>query len=132
MQYRPRARVAPRLSLISTAVMIVLALAAAGAIFVGFRVLFAPRPQISLGSPFDLVGRNRPLVVDVKDRAGLKSLRPTSMRSCGAFAFWPRDRPRLEPPRDRSAGAGRALSGRRPAPCSRLARSSVRGRGTAS
>ena len=75
MQYRPRARVASRLSLISTAVMIVLALAAAGAIFVGFRVLFAPRPQISLGSPFDLVGRNRPLVVDVKDRAGLKSLR---------------------------------------------------------
>ena len=75
MQYRHRARVAPRLSLISTAVMIVLALAAAGAIFVGFRVLFAPRPQISLGAPFDLVGRNRPLVVDVKDRAGLKSLR---------------------------------------------------------
>jgi murein DD-endopeptidase MepM/ murein hydrolase activator NlpD len=75
MQYRNRARVAPRLSLISTAVMIVLALAAAGAIFVGFRVLFAPRPQISLGAPFDLVGRNRPLIVDVKDRSGLKSLR---------------------------------------------------------
>jgi murein DD-endopeptidase MepM/ murein hydrolase activator NlpD len=77
MQYRSRARVAPRLSLISTLVMIVLALAAAGAIFVGFRVLFAPRPQISLGAPFDLVGRNRPLVVDVKDRAGLKWLRAT-------------------------------------------------------
>jgi murein DD-endopeptidase MepM/ murein hydrolase activator NlpD len=75
MQYRSRARVAPRFSLITTLVMIVLALAAAGAIFVGFRVLFAPRPQISLGAPFDLVGRNRPLVVDVKDRAGLKSLR---------------------------------------------------------
>ncbi len=75
MQYRRRARVAPRLSLISTIFMILLALAAAGAIFVGFRVLFAPRPQISLGAPFDLVGRNRPLVVDVKDRAGLKSLR---------------------------------------------------------
>lgn len=75
MQYRSRARVAPRFSLITTVVMIVLALAAAGAIFVGFRVLFAPRPQISLGAPFDLVGRNRPLVVDVKDRAGLKSLR---------------------------------------------------------
>ena len=75
MQYRSRARVAPRFSLITTIVMIVLALAAAGAIFVGFRVLFAPRPQISLGAPFDLVGRNRPLVVDVKDRAGLKWLR---------------------------------------------------------
>ena len=77
MQDRNRARVAPRLSLISTIVMIVLALAAAGAIFVGFRVLFAPRPQIALGAPFDLVGRNRPLVLDVKDRSGLKSLRAT-------------------------------------------------------
>jgi murein DD-endopeptidase MepM/ murein hydrolase activator NlpD len=77
MQYRNRAKVAPRLTLIPTLVMIVLALVAAGAIFVGFRMLFAPRPQISLGSPFDLVGRNRPLVLDVKDRAGLKSLRAT-------------------------------------------------------
>lgn len=77
MQYRSRAKVAPRLSLIPTLVMIVLALVAAGAIFVGFRMLFAPRPQISLAAPFDLVGRNRPLVLDVKDRAGLKSLRAT-------------------------------------------------------
>ena len=77
MQYRKRAKVAPRLGLIPTVIMIVLALVAAGAIFVGFRILFAPRPQISLGAPFDLVGRNRPLVVDVKDRAGLKSLRAT-------------------------------------------------------
>ena len=77
MQYRNRAKVAPRLTLIPTLVMIVLALVAAGAIFVGFRMLFAPRPQISLAAPFDLVGRNRPLVVDVKDRAGLKSLRAT-------------------------------------------------------
>jgi len=77
MQYRARARAGPRLSLIPTLIMIVLALVVAGAIFVGFRVLFAPRPRISLGAPFDLVGRNRPLVVDVKDRAGLKSLRAT-------------------------------------------------------
>ena len=77
MQYRARARAGPRLSLIPTLIMIVLALVVAGAIFVGFRVLFAPRPRISLGSPFDLVGRNRPLVLDVKDRAGLKSLRAT-------------------------------------------------------
>lgn len=77
MQYRTRAKAGPRLSLIPTLIMIVLALVVAGAIFVGFRVLFAPRPRISLGAPFDLVGRNRPLVVDVKDRAGLKSLRAT-------------------------------------------------------
>src|SRR3989442_1637145 len=77
MQYRARATAGPRLSLIPTLIMIVLALVVAGTIFVGFRVLFAPRPRISLGAPFDLVGRNRPLVVDVKDRAGLKSLRAT-------------------------------------------------------
>jgi len=77
MQYRARAKAGPRLSLIPTLIMIVLALVVAGTIFVGFRVLFAPRPRISLGAPFDLVGRNRPLVVDVKDRAGLKSLRAT-------------------------------------------------------
>jgi murein DD-endopeptidase MepM/ murein hydrolase activator NlpD len=77
MQYRTRARAGPRLSLLPTLIMIVLALVVAGAIFVGFRVLFAPRPRISLGAPFDLVGRNRPLVLDVKDRAGLKSLRAT-------------------------------------------------------
>jgi murein DD-endopeptidase MepM/ murein hydrolase activator NlpD len=77
MQYRTRAKVGPRLSLVPTLIMIVLALVVAGAIFVGFRVLFAPRPRISLGAPFDLVGRNRPLVLDVKDRAGLKSLRAT-------------------------------------------------------
>jgi len=77
MQYRNRAKVAPRFGLIPLVLMIVLALVAAGAIFVGFRMLFAPRPQISLGAPFDLVGRNAPLVIDVKDRAGLKSLRAT-------------------------------------------------------
>jgi murein DD-endopeptidase MepM/ murein hydrolase activator NlpD len=77
MQYRNRAKVAPRFGLIPLLLMIVLALVAAGAIFVGFRMLFAPRPQISLGAPFDLVGRNAPLVIDVKDRAGLKSLRAT-------------------------------------------------------
>ena len=77
MQYRTRAKVGPRLSLLPTLIMIVLALVVAGAIFVGFRVLFAPRPRISLGAPFDLVGRNRPLVVEVKDRTGLKSLRAT-------------------------------------------------------
>jgi murein DD-endopeptidase MepM/ murein hydrolase activator NlpD len=77
MQYRTRAKAGPRLSLLPTLIMIVLALVVAGAIFVGFRVLFAPRPRISLGAPFELVGRNRPLVLDVKDRAGLKSLRAT-------------------------------------------------------
>src|SRR6267143_308550 len=70
MQYRARAKAGPRLGLLPTLIMIVLALVVAGAIFVGFRVLFAPRPRISLGAPFNLVGRNRPLVLDVKDGPG--------------------------------------------------------------
>ena len=77
MQYRSRAKVGPRLGLIPVFLMIVLALLVAGGLFVGFRMLFAPRPQISLGAPFDLVGRHAPLVLHVKDRAGLKSLRAT-------------------------------------------------------
>jgi murein DD-endopeptidase MepM/ murein hydrolase activator NlpD len=38
-------------------------------------MLFAPRPQISLAAPFDLVGRNAPLVLDIKDDHGLKQVR---------------------------------------------------------
>src|SRR5439155_24022173 len=83
MQYRSRARAAPRLSLIPILFMTMLALLAAGAIFVGFRMLFAPRPQVSLEAPFDLVGRNAPLIVNVKDRAGLKRLRATVAQGGG-------------------------------------------------
>jgi murein DD-endopeptidase MepM/ murein hydrolase activator NlpD len=77
MPQRNRAKVAPRVGLIPAFLMIVLALLVAGALFVGSRMLFAPRPQFSLGAPFDLVGRQAPLVLHVKDRAGLKSLRAT-------------------------------------------------------
>jgi murein DD-endopeptidase MepM/ murein hydrolase activator NlpD len=75
MQYRSRARVAPRYSLIPMILMALVVIVVAGAIFVGVRMLFAPRPQISLGGPFDVVGRKAPLILDVKDKAGLKSLR---------------------------------------------------------
>ena len=34
-----------------------------------------PRPEISLGAPFELVGRNAPLVLDVRDAHGLRSVR---------------------------------------------------------
>jgi murein DD-endopeptidase MepM/ murein hydrolase activator NlpD len=83
MQYRRPARAAPLLGLAPILFMSVLALLAAGAIFVGFRMLFAPRPQISLGGPFDLVGRNAPLILNVKDRAGLKSLRASVAQGGG-------------------------------------------------
>src|SRR5439155_26797318 len=87
MQYRSRARAAPRLSLIPILFMTMLALLAAGAMFVGFRMLFAPRPQVSLGAPFDLVGRNAPLIVNVKDSAGLKSCRATVAQGGGELVI---------------------------------------------
>src|SRR5262249_29424069 len=77
MQSRSRARVAPRFRLIPAILMIVLALLVVGALFVAFRMAFAPRPRIALESPFDLVGRKAPLMLDVKDAAGLKSLQAT-------------------------------------------------------
>jgi murein DD-endopeptidase MepM/ murein hydrolase activator NlpD len=38
-------------------------------------MVFAPRPQIALAAPFDVVGRNAPLEVDVKDEHGLRHVR---------------------------------------------------------
>jgi murein DD-endopeptidase MepM/ murein hydrolase activator NlpD len=52
------------------------AVVAAGLGYVAFRMLFASAPVVSLGAPFKVVGRNAPLVVDVKDaRHGLRALR---------------------------------------------------------
>jgi murein DD-endopeptidase MepM/ murein hydrolase activator NlpD len=56
-------------------IMVLLALVVAGALYVLVRMLFAPRPQIALAAPFDVVGRNAPLVLDVKDDHGLKQVR---------------------------------------------------------
>jgi murein DD-endopeptidase MepM/ murein hydrolase activator NlpD len=62
-------------------IMVVLAVLVAGALFVLVRVLFAPRPRIALGAPFDVVGRNAPLVLDVKDEHGLKHVKVTVKQS---------------------------------------------------
>jgi len=71
---RPSSRAA-RVSPLPVIIMVLLALAAAGALYVLVRMVFAPRPQIALAAPFDVVGRNAPLEVDVKDEHGLRHVR---------------------------------------------------------
>ncbi len=78
MQYRSRTQAGPRVSPLPV-VLIALAIAlVAGLLFVLFRMLSAGRPEVALGAPFQVVGRNAPLVVDVKDaRHGLTSVKVT-------------------------------------------------------
>ncbi|HET8643898.1 MAG TPA: M23 family metallopeptidase, partial [Vicinamibacteria bacterium] len=45
--------------------------------YVAARMLMAPRPSVALAEPFDVVGRNAPLVVNVKDEHGLAAARIT-------------------------------------------------------
>lgn len=75
MRYGRQTRHAARVSPLPIIIMVLLALVVAGALYVLVRMLFAPRPQIALASPFDVVGRNAPLVLDVKDDHGLKQVR---------------------------------------------------------
>jgi hypothetical protein len=77
LRYGRQARHAPRVSALPIVIMAVLALLVAGALFVLVRMVFAPRPRISLAAPFDVVGRNAPLVLEVKDEHGLKQVRVT-------------------------------------------------------
>jgi murein DD-endopeptidase MepM/ murein hydrolase activator NlpD len=60
-------------------VIVVLAAAlVAGLGYVLFRVLFAPRPKIVLAKPFETVGRNAPLVLDIAEpRYGVRAVRVT-------------------------------------------------------
>ena len=78
MQYhRNPARVGPRLSALPILLLLVLMALVAGGVYVAGRMLLAPRPSLTLGAPFDLVGRNAALVVDARDPAGLRSLKVT-------------------------------------------------------
>lgn len=75
-QYRYPAKVGPRFSALPVFVLGVLAAAALGALYVGYRMLFASAPQVSLGAPFQVVGRNASLVVEARDsRHGLRALK---------------------------------------------------------
>ena len=77
MRYGRQTRSAPRVSPLPVVIMVLLALLVAGALFVLVRMLFAPRPHVALAAPFEVVGRNAPLLVDVKDEHGLKHVRVT-------------------------------------------------------
>ena len=75
-QYRNFAQAGPRLRALPAAMLLVLAAAGIGLLFVLFHMVFAAKPVVALGAPFKLVGRNAPLAVEVKDaRHGVKALR---------------------------------------------------------
>lgn len=74
MRYR-RAQQGPRFSVVPMVLLGLVGLSLLGLLFVGGRMLLAPRPRIALAAPFELVGRNAPLVVDVADAHGLKAVR---------------------------------------------------------
>jgi murein DD-endopeptidase MepM/ murein hydrolase activator NlpD len=58
------------------ALVVIGALLVAGAGYALFRVLFAPRPKIVLAKPFETVGRNAPLVLDIAEkRYGVRAVR---------------------------------------------------------
>ena len=77
-EYRDPATARPGRRALPPALLVVLAAATIGVLFVGYQMAFAARPVVALGSPFKLVGRNAPLDVSVKDaRHGVKALRIT-------------------------------------------------------
>jgi murein DD-endopeptidase MepM/ murein hydrolase activator NlpD len=75
--YRSRARVGARLSALSIVLLAVFVTAVVAVLYVGGRMLMAPRPVLTLAAPFDLVGRNAVLSLDARDPGGLRTLKIT-------------------------------------------------------
>ncbi|HUG53951.1 MAG TPA: M23 family metallopeptidase [Vicinamibacteria bacterium] len=73
--YRSRARLGRRYSPQAVFIVLVLAAVVVGLLYVATRMVRAPRPTIALAAPFEVVGRNALLGLDVRDAAGLRSLR---------------------------------------------------------
>jgi murein DD-endopeptidase MepM/ murein hydrolase activator NlpD len=70
-----------RVVLVAAALVLVLLL---GFVYASCQALMAPRPQISLGAPFQTVGRNASLVVDVREpRHGVRSVRVMLKQASG-------------------------------------------------
>jgi murein DD-endopeptidase MepM/ murein hydrolase activator NlpD len=57
--------------------LVVLVIAVVALLYVAGRMLMAPRPAITLAGPFDVVGQSAILALDVRDTAGLRSLKVT-------------------------------------------------------
>jgi hypothetical protein len=74
---RRRFRVGPRFTTLPVVILLVLAAVAAGALYVAARMLMAPRPEIALAGPFEVVGRGATLALDARDASGLRSLEVT-------------------------------------------------------
>jgi murein DD-endopeptidase MepM/ murein hydrolase activator NlpD len=77
LSYYARARRGPRVSAVPLILMAVAAASLLALLYVAARILMAGRPVIGLAEPFDVVGRQAPLVVNVKDDHGLKAARIT-------------------------------------------------------
>ena len=78
MQYRSRSQTGPRMSALPILIFVVVAALVGGLLFVGYRMVSAGKPTVALGAPFAVVGRNAPLLVDVKDpRHGLTEVKVT-------------------------------------------------------
>ena len=66
----------PRIGARPAAFLLAVAVAGLAVLFTLFQLVLSSRPVVALGAPFKLVGRNAPLIVDVKDpRHGVKALR---------------------------------------------------------
>jgi murein DD-endopeptidase MepM/ murein hydrolase activator NlpD len=69
--------VGARFSALSIFLLVVLVTTVVAALYVGGRMVMAPRPVLALAAPFDLVGRNAILSLDARDPTGLRSLKVT-------------------------------------------------------
>ena len=77
MRYSGAGRRGPRYSPLALILMTLVGLSLLGLLYAAARMLMASRPTVALAEPFDVVGRNAPLVVNVKDDHGLKAARIT-------------------------------------------------------
>jgi hypothetical protein len=78
MLYRGRVQQRRRTPVLGIVVVVLGAALVAGLGYVLFRVLFAPHPKIVLAKPFDTVGRNAPLALDIAEpRYGVRDVKVT-------------------------------------------------------
>jgi len=76
--YRGRVQPRRRTPVLGIVIVVIGALLVAGVGYALFRVVFAPRPKIVLAKPFETVGRNAPLVLDIAEhRYGVRAVRVT-------------------------------------------------------
>ncbi len=80
---RNRARMGRRFSALPILLLAVLVAAVVGLLYVGGRMLMAPQPVITLAGPFEVVGRNATLAVDVRDPSFLRSVKVTIRQGAG-------------------------------------------------